>query len=207
MLGDYAKIWHYGICWWMQGYSNQLYTGICNREIPLNFNEGCIPKFLRLLKNSSQLSDGNLKAPLHKSTSYLLCYHEVIAEWLTGANGSQQKNEDHVQKPPTNNKNKPISSQQDKREWRTVPLGEPGDSQAPTTGSSITLHGSCSFRDKFDTNPFYLPTTMCQGQLQHGCRHPWGEATCTPQVCRGNIPVLGTDFLVGPVAKDQGVMV
>lgn len=59
-------------------------------------------------------ADGNLKAPLHESTSYLLCYHEVIAEWLTGTNGSQQKNKDHVQKPPANNKNKPISSQQDK---------------------------------------------------------------------------------------------
>lgn len=105
----------------MQSYSNQLYAVICNGKIPLNVNEGCVPKFLRLLekfkrsiKQMATQKHHYIKPHWVIRTSYLLCYHEVIAEGLTGTNGSQQKNKDHVQKPPANNKNKLLFFQQEK---------------------------------------------------------------------------------------------
>lgn len=110
-------------------------------------------------------ADGHLKAPSCETTSYLLCYHEVIAEWLTGTNGSQQKSEDHVQKPPANNKNKPISSQQDETIENSATRRARRQSNAHKLGLQplfMVPEWFC-FRDKFDTNPFCLPTVLCQG--------------------------------------------
>jgi len=67
-----------------------------HRENPLNINERCAPKSLRSLeklKHTMTEKPPKLKAPsyntfLYRKSSYLLCYHEVIAERLTGANGS-----------------------------------------------------------------------------------------------------------------------
>lgn len=188
LLGDYAKIWHYGMCWWMQGYSNQLCTGICNGEIPLNFNKGCVPDSLGFWKTQAfSKADGNLKAPLYETTSYLLCYHEVVAEWLTGTNGSQQKSKHHVQKPPANNKNKPISSQQDK----TIEDSATGRArrQMPTSWVfSLSARSVNDFASGINLTPIHFTYPLCcQGQLQHDCRYPWREGTHTPQGCRGEI--------------------
>lgn len=67
-----------------------------HREDALNINERCAPKSPRILeklKHTMTEKPLNLKAPSYNTfsytkSSYLFCYHEVVAERLTGASGS-----------------------------------------------------------------------------------------------------------------------
>lgn len=191
MPGDYAKIQHYWTCWWMQNYTNNCTLRFAMGKSPwismrdVYPNSSGFGKFNHSVRQMATWKHYYIKLHWVIWTSYLLCYHEVIAERLTGTNGSQQKNKDHVQKPPANNKNTVFFFPVRQDHWYFCSSAETGDNQVPA--SCVFNHSAWAAPAGINLTPVHVsyPLQCTRNSCSMTLQYPWGEATCTIDVCGG----------------------